>query len=110
VLISHNVNIMDTDAHELDRDVRARSSVGTLLGGLPKERGQIQSSPITIEDHVWIGFNCGILKGVTIGEGSIIGAGAVVTKDVPPYSLVVGPSGKVIRQLPRPGAEPGKNA
>ena len=48
------------------------------------------SSPIIIEDHVWIGRNAMILKGVTIGEGSIIASGAIVTKNVKPYSLCYG--------------------
>jgi acetyltransferase-like isoleucine patch superfamily enzyme len=47
-------------------------------------------SPIVIEDDVWIGFNATVLKGVTIGRGAIIGASTVVTKDVPPYAIVVG--------------------
>jgi maltose O-acetyltransferase len=50
----------------------------------------VKSSPIVIEEDVWIGFNSTILKGVTIGKGAIIGAGSMVTKDVPPYAVVVG--------------------
>ena len=52
---------------------------------------------VTICDNVWIGVNVVILPGVTIGEGSIIGAGAVVTKDVPPFSVVGGVPAKVIK-------------
>jgi acetyltransferase-like isoleucine patch superfamily enzyme len=48
------------------------------------------SAPVIIEDDVWIGTRCLILKGVTIGQGSVIGAGSVVRRDVPPYSLMVG--------------------
>lgn len=55
------------------------------------------SKGITIEDDVWIGTHVTILDGVKIGQGSIIGAGAVVNKDIPPYSIVVGNPGKVIR-------------
>jgi len=47
-------------------------------------------TPIIIEDNVWIGTNCIILKGVTIGSGSIIGAGSVVTKNVPPNEIWCG--------------------
>lgn len=50
--------------------------------------------PITIEDDCWLGARCIVLKGVTIGKGSIIAAGAVVTKNVPPYSIYYGP-GKI---------------
>jgi acetyltransferase-like isoleucine patch superfamily enzyme len=52
---------------------------------------------ISIEDEVWIGANCVITIGVTIGKHSIIGAGSVVTKDVPPYSIAVGNPAKVIK-------------
>ena len=56
-------------------------------------------APITVEDNVWIGGGAIILGGVTIGENSVIGAGTVVTKDVPANSLVVGNPGRVIRTL-----------
>jgi acetyltransferase-like isoleucine patch superfamily enzyme len=54
-----------------------------------------ESSPVIIEDSVWIGRDVRVLKGVTIGEGSIVAAGAIVTKDVPPYSLCYGNPAKV---------------
>ncbi|MBR5236033.1 MAG: CatB-related O-acetyltransferase [Clostridia bacterium] len=52
---------------------------------------------ITIEDDVWVGANAVILKGVTVGRGSVIAAGSVVTHDVPPYSIVGGVPAKVIK-------------
>ena len=61
------------------------------------EQGFKEFEPITIEDDVWIGRRVIILPGVNIGEGSVIGAAAVVAKDVPPYSIVVGNPGKVIK-------------
>ena len=79
VAISHNVIIRDSDNHQLS--------------------GQTEiSSPITIGDHVWIGMNSIILKGVTIGDGAVIAAGSVVTRDVPSRTLVGGVPAKIIRE------------
>ena len=64
---------------------------------IPKER-KIHSSPIRIEKNVCIGDLCCILQGVTIGEGSIIGAMSVVTKDIPPYTIAVGSPAKLIKR------------
>lgn len=58
---------------------------------------KIVSKGIRIEDDVWIGSHSTILDGVTIGKGAVIGAGAVVTKDIPPYSVAVGVPAKVIK-------------
>ena len=60
--------------------------------------GGIKSAPITIGDRVWIGCRAIILAGVTIGEGSVVAAGSVVTRDVPPGTLVAGNPAKVIRE------------
>ena len=59
----------------------------------------VSTNPVTIEDDVWVGANAVILPGVTIGEHCVIAAGAVVTKDVPPHSLVAGVPAKVIKQI-----------
>ena len=59
----------------------------------------VSTSPVTIEDDVWIGANAVILPGVTIGEHCVVAAGAVVTKDVPPHSLVAGVPAKVIKKI-----------
>lgn len=53
--------------------------------------------PVIIEDNVWIGYRVIILPGVTVGKNSIIGAGAVVTKDIPPYSVVGGVPARVLK-------------
>jgi len=61
--------------------------------------GYTDVRPVIIEDFVWLGARVIILPGVTIGKGSTIGAGAVVTKSVPPYSLVAGNPARVIKSL-----------
>lgn len=61
-------------------------------------------APVVIGDYVWIASGAVITQGITIGENSVIGANSVVTRDVPPNSLVVGVPGRVIRQI-----EPGSN-
>jgi len=58
----------------------------------------ISKGPIIIEDQCWLGFNCEILSGVHIGRHSIVAARAVVTKDVPPYSIVAGNPAKIVKQ------------
>lgn len=57
----------------------------------------LEKEPPVIEDNVWMGANCIVMKGVTIGEGCVIGANSVVTKDIPPYSIAVGSPAKVLK-------------
>lgn len=81
------VLITDTDAHPLDYLARRTSNEGT------------KSAPIVIEDDVWVGAHSIILKGVTIGERSIIGAGSVVTKSIPADCVAAGNPCKIIRKI-----------
>lgn len=67
------------------------------LNDLPINRPLFSKGPVIIGNNVWIGDKAVILPDVRIGEGSIIGAGAVVTKDVPPYCVVGGNPAKIIR-------------
>jgi acetyltransferase-like isoleucine patch superfamily enzyme len=90
VLIAHTVNIVDTQAHEIDATERSDRYLQLISKGPWADKGSIQTKPIVIKDKVWISFNAIILKGVTIGEGAIVAAGSVVTKDVAPYTLVAG--------------------
>lgn len=60
-------------------------------------QGSTGVKPVIINDDVWIGRNVVVMPGITIGKGAIVGAGAVVTKDVPPYAIVGGVPAKVIR-------------
>jgi len=99
VFVAHNVTITDTNSHQLDAEERAAHYQRTVVDGQPFEKGTIRTAPVVIGDHAWINFNVAVLKGVTIGEGAIIGAGSVVTKDVPPYTLCAGNPAHVIRPL-----------
>ncbi len=83
-LIGPHCMIMDNSYHELDPDRRLE---------VPASR------PVTIEDNVWLGARVIVMPGVTIGRDSAIGAGSVVTGDIPPRTLAAGVPAKVIRQL-----------
>lgn len=83
VSIAYGVLIQDSDYHTVYRE-----------DGMPKP----ETLPIVIEDNVWIGACAIILKGVTLGEGCVVAAGAVVTKNVPASSLVAGNPARVIKQ------------
>ncbi|MDP1801070.1 MAG: acyltransferase [Bacteroidota bacterium] len=99
VLISHNVNIFDTDTHEIDPIERSKGYQNLLKAGQPINKGSIKTSSIVIEDDVWVSFNVIILKGVKIGRGAVIGAGSIITTDIPEFSLVTGTPGKVVKKL-----------
>ena len=64
-----------------------------------KDWSNVAHAPVVIANKAWIGFNVTVLKGVTIGEGAVVAACAVVTKDIPPYSLVAGNPAQIIRKL-----------
>jgi acetyltransferase-like isoleucine patch superfamily enzyme len=87
VLVGANCIISDTDFHPLDAQTRYAHPA------------QAQTAPITIGDDVFIGMRSLILKGVTIGARSVIGAGSVVTRDVPEDTIVAGAPARVIRSL-----------
>lgn len=99
VLISHGCNIIDTNSHEENHLERAQTYLDILVQGHPKENYNVSTRPIIIEDYVWLSYNVSVLKGVRIGKGAIIAAGSIVTKDVPPFTLVAGNPAKVIKKL-----------
>jgi maltose O-acetyltransferase len=70
-----------------------------LVSNYQTRRADISAGPITVEDYVWIGANVTILGNVTVGHGSVIAAGSLVNKDVPPDTVVAGVPAKVIKQL-----------
>lgn len=100
VLISHNCNIIDTNSHELNYQERVESYRKMLIEGHPKQKPNVISAPIVIEDYAWLSFNVTVLKGVRIGKGAIIAAGSVVTKDVESFTMVAGNPAKVLKKLP----------
>lgn len=65
--------------------------------------GLEHDAPVTIGDYAWIGMQCIILKGVTVGEGALVGAGSVVVKDIPPHTLACGAPARVLRSLASEG-------
>jgi len=85
-LIAGNCNIIDSNGHEL-----------LLENAELRYKSVDKPSPIVIENNVWIGTNSTILKGVKIGEGSVIAAGSVVNRDIPPRSLAGGVPAKILR-------------
>lgn len=89
VLIAHNVNIHDSNDHPIDPLERHEHYKKIITTGHPKQVN-MKSAEINIEDDVWIGFNSIILKGVTIGRGSIIAAGTLVNRDIEPFSIIAG--------------------
>lgn len=99
VLIAWGCTIVDHDSHALRFDDRRHDVVDWLRGA--KDWSHVEIRPVTIRDKVWIGLNAIIVKGVTLGEGSVVAAGSVVTRDVPPYALVAGNPARVVRELER---------
>lgn len=85
VRIGHSASILSSDHHFADKNT-------------PIARQPLATSPVVVEDDVWIGCGAKILRGIRIGKGSIIGAGSVVTRNVPPYVVVAGVPAKVIKK------------
>ncbi len=98
-LISWNVVLMDS--YRLSAaPARRRQELRELsAGSLRRPAAETGARPVRVGRNVWIGFECCVLPGVTIGEGSIVGARSVVFEDVPPYTLVAGNPARVIRQI-----------
>lgn len=89
VLISHGVNIHDANSHSLSAHERHDHFIEILVkrnGAL----GRVPKAPIVVEDDAWIGFNASVFKGVRIGRGAVIASGSIVTRNVPPFTIVAG--------------------
>jgi len=89
VLIATSVTISDNDGHPVDAQQRAQGMAAPVEATRPVRLGKM----------TWIGHGAVILKGVTTGEGAIVGAGSVVTADVPPYTVVAGNPAKIVKTL-----------
>lgn len=98
VLISHNANIFDSLTHPLGAAARHRQIREIFTRGHPLEIS-LDESAVRIGDDAWIGAGAMVLRGVTVGEGGIVAAGAVVTKDVPAFSIVAGNPAVLIREI-----------
>jgi acetyltransferase-like isoleucine patch superfamily enzyme len=103
VMISWGCTIIDNDAHSLISTERMqdvaewRKELEAGDDRIYKNWSVVNRKPILIKDKAWIGFNAIILKGVTIGEGAIVAAGSVVTKDVPDFAVVAGNPAKIVK-------------
>lgn len=106
VTIAWGCTIYDHNSHSLDY-LERRKDIDDQLNDIKngrnfianKDWSKVKTAPIKICDDAWIGMNCIILKGVTIGEGAIVAAGSVVTKDVPAWSVVGGNPAIFIKSL-----------
>jgi acetyltransferase-like isoleucine patch superfamily enzyme len=102
VLVSWNAVLMDS--YRLSPDVPTRRrQLERMWRDRVEPDDPMQSKPIRVGNAAWIGFESIVLPGVTIGDGSIVGARSVVADDVPPYSIVAGNPARVVRRL-----EPGE--
>ncbi len=100
-LFGPNVTLWDTDNHPLSVKQRHQQTID-FANDFPLSRSyEASGGDITIENDVWIGMDALILGGVTIGEGSIVAARSVVTKDVPAFTMVGGIPAKVIGDVPK---------
>ena len=100
VIIANNVLIVDNNNHPVDPESRLQmSACDDFLHDELWSWKYAESKPIVIEDNVWVGRDSRIMKGVTIGKGSIVALGAIVTKDVPPYTIVAGNPARVVKNI-----------
>lgn len=102
-LISWNVVLMDSYRFPFDSRARRRELERLAEAPLRQPAAEVSAQPIRLERNVWIGFEACVLPGVTIGEGSVVGARSVVMENVPPFTVVAGNPARIIRRL-----EPGK--
>ena len=105
--IGDNTVIVDNSGHPIEPEDRVKHRMRVAPGGpgypgLGDGSELSESAPIIIEDVAWIGANCLVLKGIKVGEGSIVARNSVVTKDVPSFTIVGGNPAKVVKELKKP--------
>ncbi|MBR0843867.1 acyltransferase [Bradyrhizobium liaoningense] len=98
VLISHMCTIMDNLTHPIDPAERHQQFRDMITTGHPREL-DLDEQPVFIEDDALISCHCVVLRGVRIGRGAVIGAGSVVTRDIPPMVIAAGNPARVIRDI-----------
>lgn len=98
VLIAHGVNIFDNLTHPIRATERHAQFKEIAKAGHPRDIS-LGERPVRIQDDAWIGAGAFVLRGVTVGTGAIVAAGAVVTKDIAPYCLAAGNPATVVREL-----------
>ncbi len=106
VTMAWGITLYDHDSHSTNWEYRQHDNeqcykdlIETGNNIARKDWSHVNSAPIKIEDKVWIGMDVLILKGVTIGEGCVVAARSVVTKNTPPYSLIAGNPARVVKSL-----------
>ena len=99
VVLGWNVTIADTDFHPIDPAERIAEVIALSPLGEGRRRPEIVRRPVVIEDNVWIGPNATILKGVHVGSGAFIEAGALVTRRVPPRARVLGNPARIVGEV-----------
>ena len=103
VFINQGCTLNDIGGIEIGDDVLIGPRVSLITSGHPldpsQRRRRIVAAPIVIERNVWLGAGATVLHGVTVGEDSVVAAGAVVTRDVPPGTLVAGVPARVVREI-----------
>lgn len=97
VLMAWGCTVIDHNSHSIYWEER-QNDVRNWMTKNP-DWTPVKIKPVVIGDKAWIGFNSIILKGVTIGEGAVVAAGSVVTKDVAPYTIVGGNPAKMIKAI-----------
>lgn len=100
VLISWGCNIVDHNSHPIGWQQRKNDVRDWYMGSAHKDWSHVLMKPVRIGDKAWLGLRVIILKGVEIGEGAVVAAGSVVTKDVPSWTIAAGNPAKVIREIP----------